>query len=101
MATILKIDGSTEELTLATGKGASHANFKALQKAVDGYVQFIGLAEGETFAVNEEGGMRGLPINPLASARLQAVADKVPGMPETVKLRGDVVHLKKGEKVPR
>jgi hypothetical protein len=101
MATILKTDGSTEELVLALGKGSSAANFKALQKAVEGSVQFIGLADGETFAVNEEGGMRMLPVSPLASARLQAVADKVPGMPETVKLRGNVVLLKKGEKVPR
>lgn len=100
MATILKTDGSTEELVLALGKGSSAANFKALQKAVEGSVQFIGLADGETFAVNEEGGMRMLPVNPLASAHLQKVADRM-GRGETVKLRGIVVLLKKGEKVPR
>jgi len=60
MATVIKVDGTTEELKEPT--------LQALQKAVGGYIEALNLGNGKYMVVNEEGLMMRLPINKSATA---------------------------------
>ncbi len=56
---LIKPDRTVEEATL---------DFEGCQKAVDGFVELLGLAPGVAAYVNEEGISQGLPPNDLATA---------------------------------
>ncbi|MEO7016014.1 MAG: DUF3846 domain-containing protein [Leifsonia sp.] len=70
---------------------AGGESLKALQALVDGYVEVVNSSDDTvSFWINEEGKLRGLPINTLATAFWWAVC------PEAVNvdtLRGNVVIL--------
>lgn len=59
-ATLYKIDGSKEPLTLNP-----KTRLEALQKLVDGYIEVIHI-NGNDVVLNEEGRLLNLPINPLS-----------------------------------
>lgn len=46
----------------------SHADLKLLQDAVGGYIEVVTLSNDWLMIVNEEGKLKGLPINDLATA---------------------------------
>jgi hypothetical protein len=66
MATIIKVDGSSVEI-VELGLGA-------LQKAVGGYIEFVGFPDGSALVCNEEGKVRELPPNPAATAILRRLS---------------------------
>ncbi len=66
MATIIKVDGSSVEIG-GLGLGA-------MQKAVGGYIEFVGFPDGSALVCNEEGKVRGLAANPAATAILRLLS---------------------------
>lgn len=60
MATVIGVDGSSEEISLPT-------ELEAFQKLVDGYIEVIRLPDGSAMIVNEDGKMKEMPINKAAS----------------------------------
>jgi hypothetical protein len=65
MATLYKTDGEIADVTPKNGEAFS---LDEMQKFVGGYIEFVGTPMGQTFIVNEEGLLRGLPINMAVSA---------------------------------
>lgn len=63
MATIIKVDGTMEEITID-----KQNSLEQMQKIVGGYIEVIPIAGGKTLVVNEEGLLQQLPINHKASA---------------------------------
>ena len=59
MATILKVDGTEQVLT--------DLELASLQKEVGGYIEAVRLLDGRLAFINEEGKLKGLPINERAS----------------------------------
>lgn len=55
----LKITGIVQPVEIAN-------DLRALQHAVDGYIETIGLRDGGVMIVDEEGMLKGKPQNPLA-----------------------------------
>jgi hypothetical protein len=86
VATILKTDGTTQQLTLP--KSAS-AQLKALQGAVGGYCEkiYTDHQQREVLLGNEDGLMMNLPQNQQATLKLREMA----GTNQTVVLVGDIV----------
>jgi hypothetical protein len=64
MAKILKIDGSEELLEPKNGRKFS---LEELQGVVGGYIQLIELDDNRMLVVNEEGQLKGLKVNKIAS----------------------------------
>ena len=77
MATIIKIDGTEEELT--------DTSLESLQKAVGGYIERVRLGDGQDLIVDEDAKFRRKPINEKATALAYQV------------IAGDVVVCEKGE----
>lgn len=68
MATLLKTDGTQQELTPANGK---KFKLEEIQKAVGGYIEIVAMRPGngrKRLYVNEEGKLHGLPLNLAATA---------------------------------
>jgi len=63
MATIIKVDGTMEEITID-----KQNSLEQMQKIVGGYIEVVPVAGGKTLVVNEEGLLQQLPINYKASA---------------------------------
>jgi hypothetical protein len=63
MAQTIKADGSIEQMNPSNGIDFS---LKELQEAVGGYIEMVYLPNG-IMVVNEEGLLKGLPLNQLAS----------------------------------
>jgi len=63
MATIIKVDGTMEEITID-----KQNSLEQMQKIVGGYIEVVPVAGGKTLVVNEEGLLQQLPINHKASA---------------------------------
>lgn len=82
MATYIR-EGNSEEIF-------PKYDLDTLQALVDGYIEFVRFPDGSAFMVNEEGIMRGMPLNVVAS-RLAAVK----GVP--VSLCGPVVFFSRAE----
>ena len=83
---IIRVDATLETMP------ADH-ELGDLQKVVGGYVEYIAYPDrGVAFVVNEEGMMRELPVNALATRFLACVSDRT----DLVGLRGDVVMLANG-----
>ena len=70
MATHLKASGEALEVQPAKGKKFSLAE---LQAFVDGYIELVRLGPNQLMFVNEEGRLRGLPYNVLASQKAQQI----------------------------
>jgi len=66
MAKIIRTDGTEEALPIVT--------LESLQQAVGGFIEMVGLADGRQLVVNEEGKLKGLPINEKACALTPAHA---------------------------
>jgi len=60
MATVIKVDGTIEELKNPT--------LEDFQKAVGGYIEALNIGSGKYLVVNEEGLMMNLPLNKSATA---------------------------------
>ena len=68
LGTIYKADGTTERIKPANGGSFA---LPELQRAVGGFIEHVRMAPGNGHAImliNEEGKLRGLPYNALASA---------------------------------
>lgn len=70
MATIIKADGTTQEVTPANGR---NFRLKEVQAIVDGLVEVVDLPDGRIMLINEEGKLIDLPRN--------AEATKLAGLP--------------------
>lgn len=60
MATLLLATGEKREISPRNGKKFS---LKELQKHVGGYVELMGFSNGHTLVMDEEGRLKGLPMN--------------------------------------
>lgn len=49
-----------------------------LQKLVDGYIEVVALPNGDQLVVNEEGKLKGLPVNPVATALFREAFPDIP-----------------------
>lgn len=63
MATIIRVDGTEEEL--------KDTSLKGMQGAVGGYIQVVEMDDGRCLVMNEEGKLYGLPMNPKATILLR------------------------------
>jgi hypothetical protein len=81
-ATIMHPDGTTTELEPADG---DQFTLEQLQEAVGGYVEQLSFADGELLLFNEDGRMKQLPPNRLATLWLlergRALGRSVDGVP--------------------
>lgn len=66
MATVIKVDGSTHEIS-------KFPKLPALQQAVGGYIELVRLSGGRVMYVNEEGRLNGLLPNMAASTMANQV----------------------------
>lgn len=101
MANLYKVDGTIEVVHPANGK---HWTLKEMQDLVGGFIEFLPSIRAK-IVVNEEGLIKGLPVNEKATAlylNLLATKKKNAGplwyKPE---LRGNVLALVPGEKMGR
>lgn len=74
MAMIIYFDGTTKNVPLKEVRGLT-----AMQEIVGGYIEFFYLPDGICLVVNEEGKLRGLPPNFLATDLCH-----ITGKPETI-----------------
>ncbi len=65
MATVVKVDGSEESL--------SDCTLASLQKAVGGLIEIVGTSDGRLMVLDEEGKMKGKPVNPKATALTRGI----------------------------
>lgn len=73
----------------------STIQFDRARQLIGGDVQIITLGAGQRLIVNGDGGPLGLPVNPRASAILQAAAGK---RGKTVAVVGPAIHFAKGDR---
>lgn len=75
MATVIRVDGSTEEVEPANGTDFS---LKELQDIVEGYIETVSLKDGRLMVINEEGRIYDLPRNEQATriAELPTIAER-------------------------
>lgn len=90
MATLIKIDGTRENIQPKNGRCFE---LKELQKYVGGLVEYVGISEEETMVINEEGKLIGLEINDAANE----IAEKNSAIFFWDYIVGDVVICKKSE----
>lgn len=64
-ATIIYPDGREEKVSPANGNDFS---LEEVQKIVGGYIEVVGLSDGNILVLNEEGKLYGLAENPKATA---------------------------------
>lgn len=86
MATLLLATGEKREISPRNGKKFS---LEELQKLVGGYVEFLGFGNGRAFVMDEEGRLKGLPLNREATR----IAARL-GYDYIV---GDVLEVRRGE----
>lgn len=55
MATIIRVDGTTEEL--------EDTSLKGMQAAVGGYIEYVPLPDGRVMYCDEEGKLKGKEVN--------------------------------------
>jgi len=65
MARLIKPDGTTQERIEPTNRKVFM--LAEMQKYVGGYIEFVYLPNDEIMVVNEEGLLKGLPFNDVAS----------------------------------
>lgn len=67
----------------ASPKNGTDFSLEELQKAVGGYIEIIDLRNGQIMVVNEEGKIKGLPVNIIATEaynmRFQPISDVIVG----------------------
>lgn len=83
MATLLRVDGSTEPFDIGTDD-----QLRVLQEAVGGYIEIVYAPDGKLLIIDEEGKLKGKPVNTLATLMWQHPSDV---------LVGDVVLAEPGE----
>ncbi len=64
-ATIIHSDGTEEKVSPVNGNDFS---LEEVQKIVGGYIEVVGLSDGNILVLNEEGKLYGLAENPKATA---------------------------------
>jgi len=64
MAKIVKVDG--EEIAIQPDNGVEFL-LEEMQSIVGGYIEVLYLSDGRLMVVNEEGLLRKLPFNPIAT----------------------------------
>jgi hypothetical protein len=64
MGELLRIDAGREQIEFG---GTENEILAAMQQAVGGYIEVIKLHDGRFMVFNDEGPMRNLPLNALAS----------------------------------
>jgi len=64
MATLIKADGTEKEVTPKSGNTFS---LDELQTFVDGYIEMCTSTDNRWMVVNEEGKLKGLPVNEKAT----------------------------------
>jgi hypothetical protein len=89
MATLIPADEATKVTTITTPEGLDE-----WQRLVDGYIEMVTLPDGRVFVVNEEGKLRGLPMNRRATALWYEAVPAARGVDVLV---GDVVLCAEGE----
>lgn len=94
MATLIKTTGARKDVTPADGR----ESFKLieLQSIVGGYIEAVRLSGDLIMWVNEEGKLKGLPVNPEAT-RMAAFCASICGRPWTDPIVGDVVIATRAE----
>jgi len=63
MALVLHLDGSDDQIVIKDGE----KGLKQIQKLVDGYVEPVNTPQGQVLYVNEDGHMKHLQVNRIAS----------------------------------
>ena len=76
MALIIKTTGERLESHPRDGK---HYQLDELQAIVGGYIEMVRLESGQLMFLNEEGKLKGLPINPLATTLYNNPNDVIVG----------------------
>ena len=64
MATILRVDGDSEEVQPRNGIDFS---LEELQKIVGGYIEIVKVSNRQIMVVDNEGKLKGKPVNLMAS----------------------------------
>lgn len=85
MAQLIKANGVVQKVQPKEGNQFS---LQELQDFVNGYIEIIYLPEGKCLVVNEEGKVRGLPINKWASNLIR----NTPGFQRLDTVVGDVLY---------
>jgi hypothetical protein len=67
MATIVKVDGSEEPL--------SDCTLASLQKVVGGYIEIVQTNDGRLVVLDEEGKLKGKPVNAKATELTRGIVD--------------------------
>lgn len=68
MVTLLKATGERSDVSPARGAKLS---LREMQALVGGYIEILRLADGRLLVCNEEGKLRGLPLNDVATELFQ------------------------------
>ena len=90
-----KINTTAAEFKMITDK-KDEPNLKAAQEFVGGYVECITFPNGDVLIVNEEGKLRGLPLNPEATLLWKITFDNdnyITGRKDVVV--GPAIYIKK------
>ena len=63
---IIHVDGTREECQPANGK---HYTLEELKKAIGGgYIEIVKTRDGRLLVIDEEGKLKGFPVNPVSTA---------------------------------
>ena len=66
MNEIIRVDGTREEYLPANGR---HYTLEEMQKAIGGgWIEIVHTMDGRLMVIDEEGKLKGFPVNPVASA---------------------------------
>ena len=66
MTEIIRVDGTREEYLPANGR---HYTLEEMQKAIGGgWIEIVHTMDGRLMVIDEEGKLKGFPVNPVASA---------------------------------
>lgn len=86
MATLLMATGGTKEVTPKNGKKFT---LEELQKHVGGYIELMSFSNGHTLVMDEEGRLKGLPLNREATKIARRLGYDY--------IVGDVLNCRRGE----
>ena len=86
MATILRVDGDSEEVQPRNGIDFS---LEELQKIVGGYIEIVKVSNRQIMVVDNEGKLKGKPVNLMASFLY--------GNPDDDAIVGDALVCESGE----
>jgi hypothetical protein len=91
MAKIIRVDGSEEDLKVTNKR--TGLDLKTMQTAVGGYIEMVYLPGGRLFVCDEEGKLKGKPVN----VRATKMWGEIIGTATLDTLVGDVILAERGE----